>query len=175
MTASPESIRLKGLRNLLDCADIKAVSLVAEPDGMGLGVTRLDGRLIVAARFTRDANATDMEALAFGFDAVKFLIGLLDRAFDEIRNLKGALPREPAPDSGPANFAAEAAIKCGEPAFKKFLMEKHGLESPATDEACAQKLRQMLGITTRSVLNSDDAAAARWKQLRGEFQGWRRI
>lgn len=72
------------------------------------------------------------------------------------------------------NFAAEAAIKCGEAAFKRFLMERHGLDSPATDERAAQKLRSLLGVTSRRELNSDAKAAARWKAVRGEFENWKR-
>lgn len=76
---------------------------------------------------------------------------------------------------GAKNYAAEAAIKCGEPAFKAFLEAEHGLERPLTDERCAQKLRSLLGITTRKTLNSDGTAALRWKKLRGEFEAWRRL
>jgi hypothetical protein len=53
-------------------------------------------------------------------------------------------------------------------------MERHGLDSPATTERAAQKLRSLLGVTSRRELNSDADAAARWKRLRGEFEAWKR-
>lgn len=76
---------------------------------------------------------------------------------------------------GPAkDYAAEAAMKCAEPAFKRFLMECHGLESPATDDRTTQKLRSLLGVTSRRELNEGGGAAARWRSLRTAFESWRR-
>lgn len=65
-------------------------------------------------------------------------------------------------------------MACSRPAFKTFLMERHGLDSPATDERCAQKLRGILGVTSRRELNDGGQAAERWKRLYGEFENWKR-
>ena len=73
----------------------------------------------------------------------------------------------------PPNYAAEAAIKCGEPAFRVFLEERHGMERPLTDDKVAARLRSLLGVTSRRDLNSDERAAARWKDIRREFDAWR--
>lgn len=72
------------------------------------------------------------------------------------------------------NYAAEAAIKCGEPAFRVFLEERHGLVRPLTDDKVAARLRSLLGVTSRRELNSDATAAARWKEIRREFDAWRK-
>ncbi len=73
------------------------------------------------------------------------------------------------------NHAAEAAMKCQEPAFKAFLEARHGLERPLTGERVAQKVRSLLGVTSRAELNRNAAAVDRWKRLRGEFETWRRV
>jgi hypothetical protein len=171
-----DAVRLKNLRLLLECADMADAMMAGEPEGMALAIKREDGRMVSIARFTKAASATDMELAATAVSALPFLIGLVDRAADAVRDLKRQLP-EPAPrepDGEPKNFAAEAAIKCTEPAFKRFLMECHGLASPASDEAAAGKLRHILGITSRAELNNDALAAARWKDLRGAFAAWRK-
>lgn len=178
--AFPDAVRLKKLRLLVECADATEAFMVGEPEGMGLALKRCDGQLVTVARFAKAATATDMELAAEAVSAVPFLIGLLDRAFAEIRRLNegsravGQNGSDAAEPADPKNFAAEAAIKCGEPAFKRFLMDCHGLESPATDEACTAKLRQILGITSRAELNDDALAAARWKDLKSAFKAWRR-
>lgn len=71
------------------------------------------------------------------------------------------------------DYAAEAAMKCDDPAFKRFLMDRHGLQSPATEERTAQKLRSVLRVTSRRELNDGGEAAARWVQLRRDFEAWR--
>jgi hypothetical protein len=38
----------------------------------------------------------------------------------------------------------------------------------------AQKVRQMLGVTSRKELNDGGRSAEAWRQLRGEFEAWRR-
>ncbi len=65
-------------------------------------------------------------------------------------------------------------MACAQPAFKRFLMERHGLESPATNERVAQKLRSLLGVTSRRELNEGGRAEAGWKSLYGEFENWKR-
>jgi len=127
------------------------------------------GELSPVLRF--DAGATEDE-IAFVVDApdnVRFLLGLVDRA---IARLKPA-SAEPRP-RGPKDFAAECAMKCGEPAFRAFLEARHRMERPLTDERVAQKVRGLLGVTSRAELNDGGQAAERWKALRGEFEAWRR-
>ncbi|TIX17501.1 MAG: hypothetical protein E5V35_34845, partial [Mesorhizobium sp.] len=70
-------------------------------------------------------------------DTVRFLLRLLDDSFREIRRLAGKPPHRNQAAGEPAasdekNFAAECAMKCGEPAFMVFLEERHGLERPLT-------------------------------------------
>ena len=87
--------------------------------------------------------------------------------------------RRPLPVNGETgerrarDYAAQAAMIGTTPAFKRFLMERHGLDSPATDERATQKLRGILGVTSRRELN-DGQAAERWRALMREFEGWRK-
>lgn len=161
------------------------------------------GELLPVARF--DAGATGDE-IAFVVSApadMRFLLGLVDRAiaFAHGRTAPAALAsaragetlpgrRSAARPSGGAgvagdgkDYAAECAMKCAEPAFRVFLEERHGLERPLTEERVAQKVRSLLGVTSRRELNDRrDAAGAQtgnraaqaWAALRAEYDAWRR-
>jgi hypothetical protein len=72
------------------------------------------------------------------------------------------------------NYAAEAAIKAGNYRFQQFLAERHELQPPLTMERATQRLRSVLGVSSRTELNNDDAAAERWRALRGGFDAWLR-
>lgn len=129
------------------------------------------GELTEVATFHADASTEEMQFVASAPEHVRFLLNLVDRA---IAKARGGNPSASDPEPQRKDYAAEAAMKCAEPAFKKFLMERHGLESPASNERTAQKLRSLLGVMSRAELNHDAMAAARWKALRGDFDAWRR-
>lgn len=89
------------------------------------------------------------------------------KALDEIERLRPGQEK-------PKDYAAECAMKCTEPAFKKYMQERHGLDRPLTDHRVVTKLRSILNIRSRAELNNDPAAAARWQNLRADFDAWRR-
>jgi hypothetical protein len=121
---------------------------------------------VTLARFTDAASSEEMELAARAPGDLSFLLGLFDRAVKKLA---------PPPPARPTkNHAAEAAIRCGEAAFKRFLIERHGLESPASDERTAQHLRGLLGVSSRREINDGGAALDAWKRLRGEYEAWRR-
>ncbi|MCY1380746.1 hypothetical protein D9M68_946140 [compost metagenome] len=66
-------------------------------------------------------------------------------------------------------------MKCGEPAFLKFLEERHGLQRPLTNDRAATKVRSILNIPSRRELDSNQDAAARWRSLVNAFDAWRRV
>jgi hypothetical protein len=134
------------------------------------------GELFVMLRF--DAATPDEIAFVCNVpDTVRFLLRLLDEAFGTIRALRGEPPRRNAAKGEPAaseskNYAAECAMKCQEPAFKVFLEERHGLERPLTDDRVAQKVRSILGVTSRKEINEGGRASDAWKALRTDFAAW---
>lgn len=100
---------------------------------------------------------------------LRFLLGLLDRASASVRTLRKQLEQyEPKKK----DYAAEAAMKCQSGAFRRFLIECHDLPDAADFERIATRLRTLLRIESRSELNTDPAAQARWKSLKQEFERW---
>lgn len=144
--------------------------LIEARDDMAAG-----GRCVLA-RFV-DATVEEMEFACNAPDSMRFLIDLLRRAFDEIRLLRGDPPvanaqAEPPAASSCKNYSAECAMKSQEPAFKVFLEERHGLERPLSDERAAQKVRSLLGVTSRKEINEGGRASEAWKALRADFANW---
>ena len=73
----------------------------------------------------------------------------------------------------PKDYAAECAMKCADPAFRKFLKEQHGLEN-STDEATATGVRTICEINSRRELNSAPDKAHIWRRLVNDFEAWKR-
>jgi len=131
------------------------------------------GELLPVLTFHPGASTAERDFVTEAPEAIGFLLGLVERAARKVRALSGQAEPETRAKAG-KDYAAEAAMKCAEPSFKRFLMEKHGLESPATDERVAQKVRSLCGVSSRRALNENGKAADRWTNLRRAFDAWRR-
>ncbi len=173
--AVSDTARLATIRRQLDA--ISPGVWMRSHDEHGCFVLARDpmGELSPVLRF--DGRATDDEiALVTDLpENMAFLIGLVDRAIKAMRPAEQGHQRIAEPrHRDPKDYAAECAMKCAEPAFRVFLEQEHGLERPLTDERVAQKVRGLLGVTSRAELNDRGQAAERWKALRGDFDTWRR-
>ena len=175
---SPDAARLKAVRASLAQVSPARWSRAQDERGALVEAETGSGERFVLARFEPEASVSEVIFMAEAADNVRFLLRLLDAAFAAVREMKAGRAFDDArSDSGPAahdpkNFAAECAIKCGEWQFQKFLEERHGLEPPLNKERAAQKVRGLLGVTTRAELNEDGKAAQAWKTLRASFAAW---
>lgn len=167
-----EALELRKIRNRL--SSLGGAEWLLSSDGhFTIVEARTAGELNEIARFMPDATPDEIDFFAHAPHTVSFLLGLLDRAIAAVRM---AAPIAPAQAQSKAvNYAAEAAMKCDEAGFLIFLEEKHGLERPLTAERAAQRLRSLLGITSRKELNDNSAAASRWCSLRADYGLWRRV
>lgn len=171
MASAAEASRLSQIRARLAMQDGQRWVLATDSDGMALAADGRDGSSITLAGFLPVATIDEMQLAAGALDDLRFLMGLVDRA---IRKLQGERRRaEDHEPRQPRNHSAEAAMLCKEPAFKRYLIEKHGLKSPANDERTKQKLRTLLAVTSRAEINQSDAARDRWLKLRADFNIWK--
>lgn len=115
-------------------------------------------------QFTGDCGDETIELLLYAHEDEGFLLELLDEAFRVIRQLRGKQQK-------PKDYAAECAMKCGEPAFQRFLAEMHGLDRQNKDSA-ASRVRSILMIESRTEINTNPAAAEGWIKLRDQFNDW---
>jgi hypothetical protein len=75
----------------------------------------------------------------------------------------------------------QAGIRCGEIAFQKYLKEvrpahwkRASFDSAMDTDAkrAAECVREICGVSSRSELQKDDRAAAKWQGLKNEFDVW---
>lgn len=167
---SAEAIELRKIRARLAALGPTQWFLAADGDVTFIEAKGANGELCEIARFHRGASPDEIDFVVNGPSMVDLLLRLVDRAIAATRP-----PREPQYRArDPKDFAAEAAMKCEEPAFKAFLEQRHGLDRPLTTDRVAQKLRTVLCVTSRKELNNDAAAADRWRHLRADFDAWRK-
>lgn len=168
---SAEAIELRKARERF--AALGGAEWLLSSDGVETFVEVRNGLdTVVIARFDKAATPDEIDFFANAPHMISLLLSLVDRA---IKAARSSADGHATPVQGKAmNYAAEAAMKCGEPAFLVFLEECHGLERPLTDDRAAQKLRTLLCITSRKELNNDSAAADRWRSLRTAYEAWRK-
>ncbi|RWC25889.1 MAG: hypothetical protein EOS27_26930 [Mesorhizobium sp.] len=177
-TLSPDATKLRAIRAALAAIAPGDWTRVHGEAGAFVEARGEMGELLVLLRFDA-ASVDEIDFVCNAPDTVRFLLRLLDGAFREIRRLAGKPPHRNQAAGEPAasdakNFAAECGMKCGEPAFMVFLEERHGLERPLTPERVAQKVRSLLGVTSRKQLNDGGKAGEAWKALRGSFADWKK-
>lgn len=170
---SSDAVRLKSIRSKLAALGNVQWFMSVDDRGTFLEVKNSNGELNEVARFHSGALPEEMELVTSAPYDIGFLIQLVDRCSRALKTERKRNSNQ-SPDRS-KNFAAEAAMRCEEPAFKVFLEQKHGLERPLTADRVAQKLRSILGIQSRKELNQNGAAAQRWRDLRADFEAWRRV
>ncbi len=173
----PARERLDGYRTLVSRA-VPLADILADTAGMHLEVTG-PGEPEIICSLPVTCPADNRELIRRHIEIPADLIGMLDAAARrdaerqrEIERLRQAL--EARGGKSAKDYAAECAMKCAEPAFMRFLIERHDLPHPATDKTAATRVRSVLAITSRSQLNTDSAAAARWRGIVQEFENWSR-
>ncbi|MGR9252687.1 hypothetical protein [Rhizobium leguminosarum] len=96
-------------------------------------------------------------------------LDLLDRCRRAYREMAGRQQKQSK------NFATECAMKCkSDQAFRQYLIECHDLRDATDAERIKTRVRSILGIQSMAELNTDESAAARWRDLRAAFDRWRR-
>lgn len=70
--------------------------------------------------------------------------------------------------------AQQAALRCNEPTFRQFLARDCDAISVFDLDTAADEVRAICEVSSRSELNTNDAAAARWRNLDDEYFRWQR-
>lgn len=161
-----EAQRLRRIRQRLELAPHGMEAVFSNGDWLLLTTNRPNPDDPLAT-FAPDVDPDVAAFLAACADDMAFLLQLVDRAVRKLREAAEAQPRSKSPD-----YAAEAAMKCNDPAFVTFLCQRHGLSDPENVDAIQATQRRALGVGSRRELNESDQAAARWRDLRTEFQNW---
>ena len=106
----------------------------------------------------------------------RFVAALVEIAGDETP----VAPEEQAERTKPAKdkkrwkelpLSQQAAMRCGEEAFKTFLHQRF---SVPLDSDPAEIVREACGVLSRKEIDRHEMAATRWKQLDADYQFWLR-
>jgi hypothetical protein len=96
-----------------------------------------------------------------------------------VARLNGVAKPEPEPKEKrrweDLKLSMQASIRCNEPAFQRYLREMRGSEAHGDDdEDAANCVRRICRISSRSALNNNPDAAARWRDLDRHYYAWLR-
>jgi hypothetical protein len=118
----------------------------------------------------------DDEQMLFGARKwIRALLTLLDEAFAVIRNQKAEIQILQNKLQNKQHKNAQAcAMLCDRGDFCQWLRECHGLKDTADFERVVNKVRSILNVKSRNELDTDPAAAARFDQLKKDFERWKR-
>lgn len=124
------------------------------------------------AILTEDAGWADIEFLIRGAQMLHALVAagrrqrwIIAQLEAEIRRLNG----EPDPNQRRFSHAQQCAMWCGKQDFKQWLRDIHGADI-ADDNRIATHVRNMLRVTSRAELDTNEEAAARWQSLLKSFK-----
>lgn len=158
-TPSPDAVRLSRIAARWDAArgDVDLVYGDGEPH------LRSGDTFILA--FGPEAGHDDTQFYYWAHPDIGFLLTLVERAKRRIAELT---------DRPSGNYAAECAMKCAEPLFIRFLTDRHDLKPDATGDDIKDCVRKALKVKSRKELNSNNAAARRWRDMCNDFELWGR-
>lgn len=129
---SPNQRRLDQIRDRLSQASTDW-TITADAEGTHLITGKGAGQLIGIIPHT--ANMDDRELALHAPDDLRWTVQLYLDLAARYRAERRQEPRQCRPEAKrPPSIAAQCAMLCNKPAFKKFLEERHGLERPLTDE-----------------------------------------
>ncbi|MBA4797057.1 MAG: hypothetical protein H2043_06615 [Rhizobiales bacterium] len=134
------------------------------------GDTGADARPILL--LTEEISFADREFVARGpqmlraaLSAGRYLKDLVKQKEAEIRRLKG----EPDPTENKFSHAKQCGMYCGRADFQQWLRDVHGADI-ADPNRIATHVRNMLRVKSRTELDENPEAAARWQSLLKSFK-----
>lgn len=120
-----------------------------------------------------DALVDEQRLIVAALENLVLFLALFDRAANAVRDLQRRLGGR-AEGERRKDFAAQAAMLLPSRQFQRFL-EGKGAGGPVRDAGAADtRLKSILGLQSKSQLNSEAWAQEAWKRLTGEFEAWKR-
>lgn len=130
---------------------------------------RFTGEVEPIAHILPDCPYDDRQLMLKAPVYVAALLALLEEAFKRLRALDPT-PQAQAKEKNP--YARACAIATGRQDFRAFLSAVHGLDTSDTVRVDT-RVRSLLQIQSRTELDTDKHARARWFSLHREFERWK--
>lgn len=146
-----------------------------EPRGNNIAVIarRSTGDEALICTLHADALPDERDLICGAAENLAFLLGLIGRASDAVRNLKKQLEAQQAA-AVRKKYAAQAAILLSDRTFQRFL-EIKGAGGPVRDKAQADtRLKSILAISSKKEIDNDPRAQTAFLHFRKDFEAWKR-
>lgn len=138
-----------------------------------VGAVRASAQLAAAsADFHRSRDAGVHQAFCARAEALAAAAATLAWLRDNAEAVRAAARGNEQPQRERRRFtelplAQQAALRCAEPLFQKFMRAE-------TQDEAARALRSVCRVESRAELDAAPEAAAAWRRVDAEFQAWRR-
>jgi hypothetical protein len=146
-----------------------------EPRGNNIAVIarRSTGDEALICTLHADALPDERDLICGAAENLAFLLSLIGRASDAVRNLKKQLDAQQTA-AVQKKYAAQAAILLSDRTFQRFL-EIKGAGGPVRDKAQADtRLKSILAISSKKEIDNDPRAQAAFLHFRKDFEAWKR-
>lgn len=147
----------------------------SEPRGNNIAVIarRSTGDEALICTLHADALPDERDLICGAAENLAFLLGLIGRASDAVRNLKKQLEAQQAA-AVRKKYAAQAAMLLSDRTFQRFL-EIKGAGGPVRDKTQADtRLKSILAISSKKEIDNDPRAQAAFLHFRKDFEAWKR-
>lgn len=134
---------------------------------------RSTGEHAVLCTIYADALPDEIELISGALsDAILFL-ELRRRAIVALRSGRYTAPSKPQDTPRDGDFAANAAILCGEPLFHRYLERLDPTRAIHNKDHADTTLKKLIGITSKKQLNTEARAQTAFRDLRADYQAWK--
>lgn len=140
-------------------------------------------QLVVEIPLERGKEVTDLFGLPQPNAEIPVVVARMDpKTLKAETNVVQIEDHRPAPEDAeeephkPRPLSQIAAIFCNNVVFQKFIQEESdGWDHRPTSDEAAEWLRANCGIKSRTELNTNAEAAARFRKIRGQYEAWRLV
>jgi len=171
-----ERARLARLADIAERCGRDQWSITAETREIHITTRRSTGEDAKLCTIHDGALADEIELISGALEHVVLFLALRQRAviaFNELQRQAKPATQTPEPHTlKPGDFAANAAMLLAKPEFHRFLERKDASRVIHTNEHADTVLKALLGITSKSQLNTQGQAQGAFIQLRADFETW---
>lgn len=138
---------------------------------------RATGESVVLCTIHDEALPDEIELISGALANIVLLLELRQRAIIAVKSGRASQPQQPPQQQRQmrdGDFAANAAILCGQPLFHRFLERRARVCGAIHDKDQADKvMKRLIGITSKTQLNKEERAQAAFIDLRSDFDVWK--
>ena len=167
-----EKIRVSRLSDIAAFCQGDKWSIDTGGEGTRIVARRATGENAVLCTIHSEALPEDIELISGALENVVLFLELRRRAIVALR--QGRPPVRERNGLREGDFAANAAMLCSEKLFHRFLERRDGSRAIHNKDHADTVLKKLLGISSKSQINTEERAQTAFLDLRADFGAWKR-